>query len=345
MAETAAIAFEEMAPATALPRLSARAAPQTTETATPEIVITAVIVSRDRPAELRKTLAAVLAQNIVPALHVVVLDSSRDSSAIADIVAGLPNVSVIRTLLNLGGAGGFALGMLTAMAGGAEWLWLMDDDGRPGDDFVLSNLLQTAARRELHAVSPAVLAAEDPSLFAFPYPVDGRYVFHRDELASDAFLLSTAHLFNGMLIRTSALFQVGLPDLRMFTRGDEIDFMHRMRRAKLRFGTTATAAFLHPSSNEEVHPIWGGRLHVVIPQTAWKRRCQFRNRAFNFSRHRMWLILAVDAVRYPYFFLIRRNADFAGLKEWLSCSWAGLCGHVGLDLTPDTGAPADQPLL
>ncbi len=277
-------------------------------------------------------------------LDVVVVDSSQEFNAISRITGCHANVSVVRSTVNLGGAGGFALGILTAMAGGAEWLWLMDDDGRPHDEAVLAELLRTAALRGLYAVSPAVLAADNVARFAFPYAVDGRYVFRRDEIPADAFLSSTAHLFNGLLIKASSFFTVGLPDLRMFARGDEVDFMHRMRRAGLRFGTTAAAAFLHPSSDNEIHPIWGGRLHVVIPETSWKRRCQFRNRSFNHARHRLWCILIVDAVRYPYFFLISRRGDVAGLKEWLSCTMAGLRGRVGVHAQPDAAAtPLDRP--
>lgn len=147
--------------------------------------------------------------------------------------------------------------------------------------------------------------------------------------------MNNAHLFNGLLIRASAIFHVGLPDLRMFIRGDEVDFMHRMRRAGLRFATAASAAFLHPSSRNEIVPIWGGRLHVIYPHAGWKRRCQYHNRAYIFLRHRLWLIMAVDAIRYPYFFLIRRHGDIKGFDEWLGCTWRGMRGRISPDPSID----------
>lgn len=39
-----------------------------------------------------------------------------------------PNIQYIRTEKNLGGAGGFSLGMIKAYDGGADYIWLMDDD-------------------------------------------------------------------------------------------------------------------------------------------------------------------------------------------------------------------------
>jgi rhamnopyranosyl-N-acetylglucosaminyl-diphospho-decaprenol beta-1,3/1,4-galactofuranosyltransferase len=301
--------------------------------------VTAIIVSRDRIEDLRCTVAAVTAQAAQADLSVIIVDSSltHHAAQIEEIAAG-PHTTLLRSAVNLGGAGGFALGLLSAIAAGAEWIWLMDDDGRPMGADVLSCLLHEAAVRGLDAVAPIVIDAEDPAQFAFPYLVGHRYVFRRDAIAHGAFLPAHAHLFNGLLIRAQSIFKIGLPDLRLFIRGDEIDFLHRMRRAKLAFGTVACAAFAHPSSNGELFPVFWGRLHVVYPAALWKRRNQYRNRAYNFFTHRMYLILAIDFVRYPYFFLVKRRFDWAGLRDWLSCTWAGLCGDVHvepvIDLSP-----------
>lgn len=299
--------------------------------------IATVIVARDRPDELERTVSAICAQEAAAELSLIIVDSSLKCSAMTRF-GGQPGIQVIESQVNLGGAGGFALGILAAIAAGADWLWLMDDDGRPLDDTVLESLLAVAHARKLDAVAPMVLDADNLERFAFPYPIRNRYVFNRGELGADAFIAGTAHLFNGLLIRAQAIFRIGLPDLRLFIRGDEIDFLHRMRRAKLAFGTTALARFAHPSSNKELFPVFGGRLHVVYPEPRWKRRNQYRNRAYNFLTHGMLLILAVDFLRYPYFFLLKRGWDWRGLREWLACTWEGVRGDVHvepmIDLSP-----------
>lgn len=307
--------------------------------------VVAVVVSRDRPAELRKTLQILLQQRLsAGSLEILIIDSSADAHAVG-AAAAAPGVRLIRSSVNLGGAGGYALGMLEALAAGAHWIWLMDDDGRPQHDGALECLLETAAERRLDAVAPAVLDPDDPSRFAFPYQMRQRYVFERGELPDGAFLPGAAHLFNGLLMRASAIFKTGLPDMRMFIRGDEIDFLHRMRQAGLAFGTTVNARFEHPSSNTELFPVFGGRLRVVYPQPGWKRRSQYRNRAYNYIKHRVLLMLMVDCVRYPYFFLICRRFDIAGLKEWLTCTWEGVCGNVYVDPSIDLEPhPLDLPL-
>ena len=290
--------------------------------------VAAVIVSRDRHDDLAKTVSMVLSQSSGLAVSIFIIDLSVDGDAVQRRFLGYENIKIVRTSVNLGGAGGFAFGVLNALASGAEWLWLMDDDGCPYKNDTLESLLCEASRRDLDAVSPVVLDACDVTRFAFPYPINRRYVFNREHLPVDTFIPSVAHLFNGLLIRAKAVFEIGLPDLRLFIRGDEIDFLLRMRRAKLQFGTVASAQVTHPSSNNELHPVFGGRLHVVYPEPLWKRRLQYRNRGYNHLRYGMFLIIAVDLVRYPYFFIVKRRFDFAGLVDWFRCTWAGLLGRV-----------------
>jgi rhamnopyranosyl-N-acetylglucosaminyl-diphospho-decaprenol beta-1,3/1,4-galactofuranosyltransferase len=290
--------------------------------------IAAVIVSRDRYDDLEKTVLAVLGQSVGVDVSIFIIDSSEDDKIIQKRFSEYDNVSVIRSSVNLGGAGGFAFAILNGLASGAEWIWLMDDDGRPYQTDTLQRLLVEAKRGDLDAVAPIVLDPNDITKFAFPYRINNKYIFDRDQLPADAFIPSTAHLFNGLLIRSTALFTIGLPDIRLFIRGDEVDFLYRMRRGKLCFGTVASAMFTHPSSNDELHPILGGRLHIVYPEPLWKRRVQYRNRAYYLTRHRSILIFAIDLVRYPYFFIVKRRLDFAGLKDWLRCTWAGFLGRV-----------------
>lgn len=81
--------------------------------------------------------------------HLIVVDNDPDDR-VRDLTAGQ---SVPSTYLgsrrNLGGAGGFALGMLHALALGADWVWLADDDGRSRDAEVLTTLLDCAHRHGL----------------------------------------------------------------------------------------------------------------------------------------------------------------------------------------------------
>lgn len=95
----------------------------------------AVVVTHRRPLQLAESLKALATQSRAPD-HVIVVDNdfSSGDTAVADLVAAQPvPCTYLGSRRNLGGAGGFALGMLHALAAGADWLWLADDDGRPAD--------------------------------------------------------------------------------------------------------------------------------------------------------------------------------------------------------------------
>src|SRR4029078_4994857 len=117
--------------------------------------IIAVVVTHRRPDDLAKSLDALASQSRRPD-HLIVVDNDQDER-VRDLVAGQPvPTTYLGSRRNLGGAGGFALGMLHALTLGAEWIWLADDDGRPNDRDVLATLLTCADKHALAEVSPMV---------------------------------------------------------------------------------------------------------------------------------------------------------------------------------------------
>ena len=278
----------------------------------------AVVVTHRRPQQLAESLKALTTQTRAPE-HVIVVDND-DDPAVAQLVAGQPvPCTYLGSRRNLGGAGGFALGMLHALAAGADWLWLADDDGRPADASVLATLLDCAATHQLAEVSPMVCNIDDPSRLAFP--LRRGLVWRREvgELRSgttaDDLLPGIASLFNGALFRADALDAVGVPDLRLFMRGDEVEVHRRLARSGLAFGTCLTAAYLHPCGSTEFKPILAGRMHAQYPDSAAKRFYTYRNRGYLMSQPGMRRLLIQEWLRFGWFFLVTRR-DPAGLMQW-----------------------------
>ncbi|MGY1662195.1 glycosyltransferase family 2 protein [Geodermatophilus sp. SYSU D00705] len=282
--------------------------------------VVAVIVTHRRPQLLRQSLAAV-ARQTAPVATVVVVDNGADAETEAVVRAcDVPTVYV-PSHTNLGGAGGFALGLLSALSLGAEWVWCADDDGRPGGDDVLATLLAEARRRDLAEVSPAVVDEADPERLAFPLRRGLRWRRRVDDFGPGQFLPSYASLFNGALFRADAFRAVGVPDLRLFIRGDETEIHRRLRRSGLRFGTTLRAIYVHPQGGEEFLPILGGRLSAQYPPDAAKRYFTYRNRGYLMAQPGMRWLFPLELVRFGWFFLSRR--DVRGLRDWLALTRAG----------------------
>jgi len=287
----------------------------------PSETVVAVIVTRHRPELLAHSLAAVAAQTRRPD-HLVVVDNGPDDAARKAVEAsGLP-ATYLPSHRNLGGAGGFALGMLHALALGADWVWCADDDGRPADDAVLATLLSAAERHGLAEVSPLVTDMADPQRLAFPLRRGLRWRRRRADFAGIDVLPNYASLFNGALFRAEALDVVGVPDYRLFFRGDETEIHRRLLRAGLPFGTCVDAAYLHPEGTTEFQPILGGKLSAQYPSNEVKRFFTYRNRGYLMAQPGMRWLFPLEFIRFSWFFLATRR-DVTGWREWLRLTTAG----------------------
>ena len=326
----------------------------------------AIVVTHNRLAELHGSLDLLIRQTHQPE-WLVIVDNGNDpqvkalaESKIADAQAhgSAPELHYIGSATNLGGAGGFALGMLTALTLGADWIWCADDDGRPEDTCVLQELLECAERHNLDAVSPVVCDIKAPAKLAFPLRRGLTWRRRREDLlehginpklplvvdhegtrwytnfavqeaatgknlpenlttidAEHDLLPGIASLFNGALFTAKSLELLGVPDYRLFIRGDEVEFHRRLARSGLAFGTCLTTAYLHPSGSGEFLPILGGKMHTQYPADDFKRYFTYRNRGYLMSQPGMRKLLPQEFVRFGWFFLVQRK-DPMGFYKW-----------------------------
>ena len=288
--------------------------------------IAAVIVTRNRQALLARCLDAVWSQERRPDL-VIVADNGSDLPVQPVLARCCPAARLLRLEGNQGPAAAFGQAIREALADGADLVWMMDDDGRPAGPSCLSELLATLLRENADLVSPLVRDIGHPERLAFPIRIRGRTRFRAAELDRATPIAGFAHLFNGALIPAATFHRAGLPDPRLFIRGDEVEFMLRLRRRGMRILTDPATGFLHPSSNGEIHPILGGRFYAVVPDHPLKRFYQFRNRGWIFRRYGMWGWLAADHLRYAAWYLLEAR-DPAGYARWLRTTWAGVLGHL-----------------
>ena len=283
--------------------------------------VVAITVTRRRP-ELLKALLTTLGRQSRPVDLVIVVDNSPDR-AVAELVAGYPGASLhIPSWHPLGSAGGFALGALTALARGAGWVWFFDDDARPATSDCLRELLACAAERGLAMVAPAVVNVDNPGELSFLMRRGLTWVRDPGVFREQKFLPGYASLFNGALFRADALDVVGVPDSRLFLRGEEVEIYRRAQRSGLPFGTCLTTAVLHPSGLGDFHSILGGRFYVPDPRSPSKRYYTFRNRGFLSTQPGRRFRWPLDCVIFSWYFLVVRR-DLTGFREWLRLARMG----------------------
>ena len=94
--------------------------------------VNCVIVTYNRLALLKECLAAIEKQTY-PIHKVIVIDncSTDGTEEYLKAYAVRPQFQIIRTEQNIGGAGGFSLGVKTSVLGGGDYTWMMDDDTIP----------------------------------------------------------------------------------------------------------------------------------------------------------------------------------------------------------------------
>ena len=281
----------------------------------------AVIVTYNRVELLQHSLKVVCDQTH-PVDKVIVVDNGCQDEVrvLLEDLAG-DRAVYVPSKTNLGGGGGFALGFLTALSLGVDAVWCADDDGRPADENVLATLYDVAARHQLAEVSPAVCNIAEPERLAFPLRQGVVWRRYLHELEGD-FLPGIASLFNGALLSAKAMEVIGVPDYRLFIRGDEVEYHRRLVRSGLAFGTCLTTSYLHPDGADEFKPILGGRMHTQYPDNESKRYFTYRNRGYLMNQPGMRRLLPQEYARFAWFFLVQRR-DVKGFREWLSLQSKG----------------------
>ena len=197
--------------------------------------VTAVVVTYNRRDLLLESVAAVLAQDRAPDAVIVVDNASEDGTAAA-VREKFPAVRLAEFKRNSGGAGGFAGGMALALAGGADLIWLMDDDTVP-EPGALGALLAARDRASARAGHPPALIASQVLW------TDGREhpmnTPRRKPFATKAERLAAAAVgcvpirsasFVSILVDAAQARRRGLPRADYFLWNDDFEFTTRLLR-------------------------------------------------------------------------------------------------------------------
>lgn len=228
----------------------------------------AVVVVTYNRADMLPGLLEGLARQTRSADAIYVVDNASTDHT-AEILAtrqGLP-LRVITTGENLGGAGGFHLGLRTAWEDGHDRFLLIDDDVVPAPDFLAVMLAhpgpcQMAVREDLggRLVEKAAIRFDlDNPLAIRPKTssVDTAYP-NRASMPAEVRVENVA--FEGFLVRREVIDAVGLPDPAFFIFYDDVDFAIRARRAGFPIVCLRDAVLIRQLDFDQQHALdtWKG---------------------------------------------------------------------------------------
>src|SRR6266702_5280110 len=98
-----------------------------------------------------------------PSLTVIVVDNGSTNDSVARIRAAHPDVLLLESGKNLGFAGGNNIGIRYAMAQGAVYVWLLNNDTEPAPDALSALVAKALTDRRIGAVASICYYADKPS--------------------------------------------------------------------------------------------------------------------------------------------------------------------------------------
>ena len=252
--------------------------------------VAVVIVTYNRADLLRRCLDGLASSSRQPDAVFVVDNASTDHTRqVLSARQDLP-LHAIHSEENLGGAGGFHLGVGEAYAAGHDRIWLMDDDVVPARDTLSVMMAHPgAALMAVREDTDGRLCEKAATVFDLANPlavrpkretVEERYR-RRDAMPPEVALENVA--FEGFMVQRRVVDAVGLPDPGFFIFYDDVDYALRIRRAGF--------------------PVLGLRDAVLVRQLDFDQQHDMRS----WKGYYMYRNLFVVHLRYGDNLLVRRK--------------------------------------
>jgi len=267
--------------------------------------VAVVVVTYNRADLLGRMLDGLAAQTHLPdAVYIVDNASTDHTRQVLDRWHGgdLP-LEVTHSPDNLGGAGGFHLGLRRAYADGFDRIWLMDDDVVPAPD-----CLAVLMARDEHCLmsvrenTSGALVEKAALTFDLtnPLAIKPKTAMVETTYGTRAAMPERVALanvaFEGFMVHRSVIEQIGFPDPTYFIFYDDVDYALRVRRAGHRIWAIRDAVLVRQLDFDQQHDLG-----------SWKGFYMYRNLFVVhlrygenlLVRHKPWLIAALVVLLSP----------------------------------------------
>lgn len=163
---------------------------------------------------------------------------------------------------NYGGAGGFYYGVKFAKENNADFIWLMDDDGKPYNEYTFEKMYEVAIKlyeenKLLFLNSFVTYNGKDLS-FGFDQKISKAKQLKQIEKDKQGnILFKKVNPFNGTLITKELVESIGYPNKDFFISRDETDYKNRSEKAGAIVATVLNSIYYHPQSKLAYKKIFG----------------------------------------------------------------------------------------
>lgn len=259
---------------------------------------------------------------------VVVIDNGSQDESVQCLTQEFPQITVLPQASNLGFAAGCNVGIRHALACGAEYILLLNNDTYAGTGFMLEMLSRMEDDPRIAVVCPKIYFADRPNLLWYAgadfslwtgspkhrgWKQIDREQFDRDRDITQATGCA-------MLVRCSAIRHVGLFDEQFWSYAEDLDWSLRFLKHGYRLAYAPKARLWH----------YDGATSVKLMGSGSQRLRQFfstRNMVFVARKHLRWFQIPT----YVAGFAVNNLAFYTFLRIWRRDFQALLAVYKGLN--------------
>jgi hypothetical protein len=187
----------------------------------------------------------------------VVADNGSTNDSVARIKAARPDILLLESSKNLGFAAGNNIGIRHAIAHGAEYVWLLNNDTQPAPDALTALIVKAMTDDRIGAVGSVCYYADSPATVEAWAGARVNlwigYGRNSTKPREDGWF----HSLNGtsILVSTAAIKDAGLLDEGFFLYWEDTEFCLRLRKRGWRIAAAPGSRILH-----KVHGSTAGNL-------------------------------------------------------------------------------------
>jgi GT2 family glycosyltransferase len=236
--------------------------------------IIAVVVTYNRLDLLKKNLQCLRRNEPV---HSIIVVNNGSTDGTYEWLSEQTDLQVIHQA-NVGGSGGFYVGIQEAYHAGADWIWCMDDDVFPREN-CMEHLLPYTTRTQVGILAPRRLMeghifTNDFLSYNLTNPFSSMYQGRLSKMQVDAPTEIAGTAFEGLFIKREVVEEIGLPNKDLFIFCDDTDYCLRAINAGFKILYIPTA--LMDKEKFFSNDTWAER----NKKKKWKRFYQIRNSTY-----------------------------------------------------------------
>lgn len=267
--------------------------------------------------------------------NLIIIDNHSTDESKEYVEERFPNDNWIEYIYleeNTGGAGGFFYGTKKAYEDGYDYIWLMDDDGRPFNKFTLKELLDVA--EEKYIENPLLflnsLVTVEGEGLSFGFFMNGSIEEQFTKIKSmkkpNNFITGHANPFNGTLLSKETVSLVGFPNKDFFITRDETDYFRRCQDKNVLIGTVTTSIYHHPRPYVKTMKI--GRKTIKLVEKTENQYYWIRNLTYSYKKtHRLRMICYDMLILLGI--ILHQDQKRIRLVNWVYALKDAYCNNMG----------------